>query len=1160
MENLFGVPMGGLTIGVVASLLVFLLILAFFARRNPVLFKLGLRNIPRRRAQTVLIIVGLMLSTAIITAALALGDTVSSLIRNGALDALGATDVVVESPTFAGFGDEFLTAEQVDAVLASVDGDDRVDGAMPQIREDLPILNPGNGLTSVGAPILGLETSRVAGFDDIRTVDGKTFAVGALGARGILLNENMAEDLEADVGDELTVIAPIGERGFVVAAIVVGRGLAGTRGDGSNASVALVRLEAMQELLDREGLVNRIEVSLTGGSRPSPDLSEDVADDLQLEFTDDEVAEQIHASLSDPEVVAIINGYMADNEDDLSESAKEDITELVAELETGASDTKEFRSAMTDPFVAGTVVLALEEAGRMDQALATTFMLAELEVLRISEVKVSLVEIADTVGSFFTTIFGIFGSFSIMVGLLLIFLVFVMLAASRMTEMGIARAIGTKRRQLVQSFVFEGAAYAFAASVAGVILGILASVGLVNMLARILPEDVDFAIRFGLQPRSVLLAFAAGMVITLITVAISAYRVSKLNIAVAIRGLPEEFVPKERPSLRSQLLIVGQALIAPFYQLYLGIRGRRIRFLWALIALIPPVWIVLIVVGLIRLVSPYIRIGWESAILGVVLAVVGINTSSAAFFAIGASLTVVGLGMALRSVLSRTELRDEVVSRISYSFIGALLLTFWLLPFDALNWLTGELEGNIEMFILSGVFVTAAAVWVVMYNSEVIFWPVNRFLGGVGGLRPVLKAALAYPMQAKFRTGLTVAMFALIVFTLMVFAVLNEAFSNTIVNNTDRINGGYDIEATVSRELPIDDIDAAIQSAERLDPGDFEVVGGSTGLSAEARQIGPYLGEEIEERRFRRLGVNGFEPSILTSTRWELTHFDSAYGANDQEIWAAVSADPDLVIAGAGVLPTGDPFGGQFGTPFRAQGIEPDDPEAIEAFTVEVRPPLGAGGPIEKTVIGITDQLAFDGSSLVGNIEMLDGLATGDLPLTTYRFRLSPGSDPDAVSSALETEFLGNNLNATLTIDRINQEVSGNKAFNQLFQGYMGLGLLVGVASLGVVSFRAVAERRQAIGMLRAIGFKAAMIRTSFLVESSLIALIGIGLGLALGAAVSWNLLNDINQEFEGISFSVPWLTVAIIVAVAWVFSLVTTLVPAIQASRTYPAEALRYE
>ena len=245
--------MGGLTVGVVAALLVFLLVLAFFARRNPVLFKLGLRNIPRRRAQTVLIIIGLMLSTAIITSALALGDTVSSLIRNGALDALGATDIVVESPTFAGFGDEFLTVEQADGLLVSVDSDSRVDGAMPQIRVDLPILNPGNKLTSVGAPLLGLDPSRMRGFDAIKTTGGKSFQVESLGARDILLNEDMADDLDASSGDELTVIAPTGEHRFTVAAVVMGVGLAGTRGDGTNSAVGLVRLETMQELLDREG-------------------------------------------------------------------------------------------------------------------------------------------------------------------------------------------------------------------------------------------------------------------------------------------------------------------------------------------------------------------------------------------------------------------------------------------------------------------------------------------------------------------------------------------------------------------------------------------------------------------------------------------------------------------------------------------------------------------------------------------------------------------------------------------------------------------------------------------------------------------------------------------------------------------------------------------
>jgi hypothetical protein len=42
--------------------------------------------------------------------------------------------------------------------------------------------------------------------------------------------------------------------------------------------------------------------------------------------------------------------------------------------------------------------------------------------------------------------------------------------------------------------------------------------------------------------------------------------------------------------------------------------------------------------------------------------------------------------------------------------------------------------------------------------------------------------------------------------------------------------------------------------------------------------------------------------------------------------------------------------------------------------------------------------------------------------------------------------------------------------FNRLIQGFMGLGLLVGVAALGVISARSVVERRQQIGVMRALG------------------------------------------------------------------------------------------
>ncbi len=48
---------------------------------------------------------------------------------------------------------------------------------------------------------------------------------------------------------------------------------------------------------------------------------------------------------------------------------------------------------------------------------------------------------------FITSVFVLFGLFSVAAGVLLIFLIFMMLAAARKSEMGMARAVGTKRNQ-----------------------------------------------------------------------------------------------------------------------------------------------------------------------------------------------------------------------------------------------------------------------------------------------------------------------------------------------------------------------------------------------------------------------------------------------------------------------------------------------------------------------------------------------------------------------------------------------------------------------------------------------------------------------------------------------------------------------------------------
>ena len=124
----------------------------------------------------------------------------------------------------------------------------------------------------------------------------------------------------------------------------------------------------------------------------------------------------------------------------------------------------------------------------------------------------------------------------------------------------------------------------------------------------------------------------------------------------------------------------------------------------------------------------------------------------------------------------------------------------------------------------------------------------------------------------------------------------------------------------------------------------------------------------------------------------------------------------------------------------------------------------------------------------------------------------------------------------------------------------MALGLVVGIAALGVISARAVVERRHEIGVVRSIGFSRRMVQSSFLAESSFIALMGIGLGLILGLLMSINIIADIRTDEPNIEYVVPWGTVIVLVAGAYLFSLVTTYLPSRQAAGIPPAEALRYE
>src|SRR3972149_2543941 len=96
MNALFGIPMNSIMLVLVVALAVCLASVGYVVLRNRIMFFIGLRNIPRRVAQTTLIVVGLMLSTLIISAAFTTGDTVDYSITNQAITLMGHIDEAIQ--------------------------------------------------------------------------------------------------------------------------------------------------------------------------------------------------------------------------------------------------------------------------------------------------------------------------------------------------------------------------------------------------------------------------------------------------------------------------------------------------------------------------------------------------------------------------------------------------------------------------------------------------------------------------------------------------------------------------------------------------------------------------------------------------------------------------------------------------------------------------------------------------------------------------------------------------------------------------------------------------------------------------------------------------------------------------------------------------------
>lgn len=137
--------------------------------------------------------------------------------------------------------------------------------------------------------------------------------------------------------------------------------------------------------------------------------------------------------------------------------------------------------------------------------------------------------------------------------------------------------------------------------------------------------------------------------------------------------------------------------------------------------------------------------------------------------------------------------------------------------------------------------------------------------------------------------------------------------------------------------------------------------------------------------------------------------------------------------------------------------------------------------------------------------------------------------------------------------------------------------LIVAVAAFNIVAMlvMVVTDKRTDIAILRTFGASPRRVMGVFLTQGLVIGWLGVGLGVALGLVLAFNvgtIVPFLQNTFGFQIFSssiyyittipsvVRWSNVAVIGAAALILTAAATLYPALRAARTAPAEALRYE
>jgi len=223
-------------------------------------------------------------------------------------------------------------------------------------------------------------------------------------------------------------------------------------------------------------------------------------------------------------------------------------------------------------------------------------------------------------------------------------------------------------------------------------------------------------------------------------------------------------------------------------------------------------------------------------------------------------------------------------------------------------------------------------------------------------------------------------------------------------------------------------------------------------------------------------------------------------------------------------------------------------------------------------VIGVLDKIGnpIDDGSLYMSKEVLKEILGVEDEESQIIVKTEQGFDPEEVADTIERKLRKSRGEKE---DQETFNVQTSEQLLETFQSIFGVvqGVLVGIAAISLLvggigimntMYTSVLERTKEIGTMKAIGAKNSHVLLLFLLESGLLGLVGglIGVGIGVGLAKTAEYIAAVALGSDLLRASMSPVILGGALAFSFIIGTLSGILPAMQASKLKPADALRFE